>query len=225
MKKIERNTAAELVAQELANTIISGRLKPGDRLKEQEVCAELQTSRVPVREAFRILQSRGLVEYLPYHGVRVKLVTRKEIEDQYDIQSVLEVHAVGLAAAKMTPKDAAYLEGLVDGILSLKRTDIMAFRDLDDKFHLHLCNLSGNNLVGPLIRSTFDSTLLMRNSSVCGSRTITDAGLEHRAILEALVNGDGPLAQEKMRYHHECGLRGALEAYQNFLAQNPELVA
>jgi DNA-binding GntR family transcriptional regulator len=71
--------------------IINGRLSPGTRIVERELGAELQVSRVPVREALRMLESEGFLEVVPRRGVVVKTLTRRDVEELFDVRVSLEV--------------------------------------------------------------------------------------------------------------------------------------
>ena len=216
MKEIERNTTAELIVQEIIEDITKGKLKPGDHLKEQELQVKLNTSRAPVREAFRVLQSRDIIEYIPYCGVRVRNYSRKEIENFYDVQTVLQVYAAGLAAENVTDKDSSYLYQIIEKMEHLSNQDIAGFRILDDKLHFYICKLSNNEAIAPVLNASFDHTLIVRNSSVQGKRTIKEAVAEHRGIVDALSTGDVKSVEKKMKEHQEKGKKSALQFLEKY---------
>ena len=91
MKQPEQSpVASQRVADVLAERILSGQLKPGDRIKQDELASELNLSRIPVRDALRILETRGLVSLRANAGARVASLTRRDMELSYEIREKLE---------------------------------------------------------------------------------------------------------------------------------------
>ena len=85
-----QRVASQRVADTLAERILSGDLAPGARIKQDELADELQTSRIPVRDALRILEARGLVTMRANAGARVTSLTRRDLEISYEIRERLE---------------------------------------------------------------------------------------------------------------------------------------
>lgn len=79
-----KESLPSIIASHIMNKIFAGELEPGDRLIETEIAKELDVSNIPVREAFYVLQSTGIVERVPRKGVRVKAISEKEFEDYTD---------------------------------------------------------------------------------------------------------------------------------------------
>jgi len=105
----------EQVADILRDAITAGRLKPGDRLIETDLAAELGTSRAPVREALRQLEEQGLVASYPYRGSEVLGVSEDEVEQMLvPIRVTLERFAFTRARGRLSPKDFDQLQALVD---------------------------------------------------------------------------------------------------------------
>ena len=97
---LKPNILAEQVSRILSDSILEGVLKGGDRLVEAELQKKFGISRSPLREAFRDLEKRGLVVITPRKGTVVRQITRKDIEDNFPVRSVLE----GLAAKEAYQK-------------------------------------------------------------------------------------------------------------------------
>src|SRR5690554_4126480 len=85
-----RNSLPDIIANNLLRKILKGELRQGDRLIESEIAKELNVSNIPVREAFYILQSTEIIERLPRKGVRVKAMSKKEINDYKD--ALIEIY-------------------------------------------------------------------------------------------------------------------------------------
>lgn len=137
LRRVPSLSRREHVAEILREAITSGRLKPGDRLVELDLAAELGTSRAPIREALRQLEQEGLVASYPYRGSEVLGVSQDEVEQVLvPIRVTLERFAFGKALDKLTPGDLEELQGLVTDMLEAAR-DGAAERlaDLDIRFH------------------------------------------------------------------------------------------
>src|SRR3954454_9399652 len=101
---------ASVAATELIrDAIIEGRLEPGRRLKEEELARELGISRTPVREALLVLQAEDLVVATPNRGATVRIHDAKDLDDLYELRSLLEGHAARRAAERATPEQIELL--------------------------------------------------------------------------------------------------------------------
>ena len=87
-------TKQELIYQELHDGILKGRYKPGERLDIEEIAAKMGTSRTPVREALRRLESEGLVASVPHRGTVVSQLSLDEVAELYHIRAVLELSLI-----------------------------------------------------------------------------------------------------------------------------------
>ena len=93
-------TLPEQIAEQLAQEIVDQTLRPGQRLKEVELCEQFRVSRAPIREALRLLESRGLVQIAARRGVRVTQLSAQEVDDLYEIRASL----LGLAARRVAAR-------------------------------------------------------------------------------------------------------------------------
>ena len=100
------------VADQLRAAIQTGRLKPGEWLRQERLAQELGVSQMPVREALKELIAEGLVEHLPYRGVRVVEFSPDDVGEVYAHRSFLEGRAAFIAARKITPEEIALLKDL-----------------------------------------------------------------------------------------------------------------
>lgn len=111
-------TLSEQLADYLGQRIIRGELAPGERLPEQELSRQLDVSTNSLREAFRLLEKRHLIEIQPRRGARVCEVTENEVRDLYDFLFLLLGHLAGHAAAVWRPGE---LDDLVSLLPELER--------------------------------------------------------------------------------------------------------
>ncbi len=109
---IDHPTLSAVVADSLRQLIAAGKLAPGSRLNERELCDRLKVSRTPLREAYRILSAEGLVELTPKHGARVTQLSDDDVANIFDVLAVTEGLAGRLATEKASQKALDRIAGL-----------------------------------------------------------------------------------------------------------------
>lgn len=179
--------------------ISEGRLRPGDRLFEQDLAAEFGVSRVPVREAIRMLQSEGLVEVQPKRrGVFVRSLDRRQIEEIFDVRESLESLAARLAAEGRRGAESDRLGELARRARqAMESEDVEVMSEANAAFHEELVLLSGNELLASLLeplhgRLAWFFRLNLEPGRVCG---------EHEELHAAIAAGDAERAVEVARRH------------------------
>lgn len=137
LKRVPGLSRREQVADILRDAITAGRLKPGDRLIETDLAAELGTSRAPVREALRQLEEQGLVASYPYRGSEVLGVSQDEVEEMLvPIRLTLERFAYVRARGRLSAADFAELQALVEEmVVAAEQQSADRLADADIRFH------------------------------------------------------------------------------------------
>ncbi len=102
-------SAEEAATGALRHAILQGDLKPGDRLRQEVLAAELGVSRIPLRDAFRRLEAEGLIQIDGRRGARVVTLSVDDVAELYELRRLLEVHCARLAIRNLTPATAAAL--------------------------------------------------------------------------------------------------------------------
>jgi DNA-binding GntR family transcriptional regulator len=129
----ESPVASQRVADVLAQRILTGQIAPGARIKQDEIATEFGTSRIPVREALRILEVRGLVTLLANAGARAVTLSSREMEISYEIRERLEPFLLADSIPNLTDADIAEMEEIK---LRLdKASDVDEFLTLNRQFH------------------------------------------------------------------------------------------
>src|SRR5699024_842634 len=105
MEKIKQGSLYREAAQRIRTMITNGRLQPGTRIPEKQLCEQFGISRTPLREALKVLSSEGFVELLPNRGARVVRLSRRMLEDTLDVMSSLEGLSGELACQRISPKE------------------------------------------------------------------------------------------------------------------------
>ncbi len=142
---ITRSSLADATAGLLRERILEGVFPPGSRLIEADIARQLRTSRGPVREALVMLRAEGLAREEPGRGSYVSVLSRREVEEIYEIRAALESAAALLVIERGNLAEFAALDV---AIAEMRRTaklgDRAAFVDADLSLHGELCRLSGN---------------------------------------------------------------------------------
>jgi DNA-binding GntR family transcriptional regulator len=182
--------ASERIAAYLRDAILFGDLLPGDRIRQEEVAARLGTSRLPVREALRMLEAEGLTEHEAHKGARVPRLSPHEVDVIYRMRERLEPLALMESLPQLTEADHEQLEEVQARIEA--NDDLEKFLDLDREFHM--LTYSGCH-IDPLMSNVtrlWNSTQHYRRSFVqLGGRSrMWVVNSEHRLILDAVVRRD-----------------------------------
>lgn len=198
----------------IENAILNEEYKEGDSLNELKLSQELGVSRTPVREALMQLELEGLVKNIPNKGAVVVGVSEKDIEDIYEIRIRIEGLASKLCAEKITQDELKALEKIVDlQEFYLSKNDIEQIWKLDGDFHKIIYDASRSRPLRFMLTNFHNYIKRARDISVQVEGRAEKTVSEHRAILEAIRNRDGQLA-EKLTAEHIAN------AESNLLAQS-----
>jgi len=134
-------TATEFVEATLKQAILSGALLPGTPLRQEELAARFEMSRMPIREALRQLEAQGLVDFEPHRGAIVVEITLADADDNFAIRSALEPQALRLSLPHLGPDDFALADDLIAEIDS--ESDPARMGELNRRFHMTLYAAAG----------------------------------------------------------------------------------
>lgn len=188
----------EIVGDEIRARIYSGSFPPGFRLVERDLADMFEVSRLPVREAIRVLQNEGLVEPLASRGTVVKTLSRQEVSELFDIREALEVMATRQATERVDDDSSSRLRASIDeSQRAIRRGDLDAAHAANASFHDQILALSGNvllqHMLEPLIaRLHWLFRQIPDFEQLCA---------EHDALCEAISSGDPDAAAEAARTH------------------------
>jgi DNA-binding GntR family transcriptional regulator len=200
------------VLEGLRRGILVGEYRPGERLVEEQIAAELGVSRTPVRQALTMLEAEGLVEIVQNRGAMVCSFSAEEVWEIYDLRAVLEGHAARRAADRIGLSEWRRLGELVGEMERLER-DIQRGRSespeenirrlvaRNQEFHGAIVAASHNRRLEKLVQRTVQVPLVFRAFFWYTPRERAVSNHYHRRILEALETGDGERAEIVMREH------------------------
>ena len=200
----------KLVADNLRAAILNGEIKPGEWLRQERLAQEYQVSQMPVREALKELSAEGLVEHVPYRGVRVVEFSPDDISDLYACRSFIEGLAARAAAAAITPEEVAQLRELQSQMkISLQPRVRPEYTELNRRFHRLIFSASRRTYLTRTLNQLWDAfpSMLWGNFARPAGQPLPERDLadiqEHEAIIEALERRDGAAAEQQVRRHIE----------------------
>jgi DNA-binding GntR family transcriptional regulator len=187
----------------LRRAILAGQFKPGERLIEREIAAQMGLSRNPVREAFRRLEQERLVA-VNRHGVVVQALDPREVEELYQIRRHLEVLAVQLAVRHFTPEYRRQLRNILQHTTrALADNDQAQVVELSIAFHRTIAEMSGNQRLARLVLEIGEEIQRFRSLNIQESTRTCIAVREHHQIFTALSRRDEKRAARLMAEHIE----------------------
>jgi DNA-binding GntR family transcriptional regulator len=188
-----RASLSRVVSEQIRGRILDGSLKPGERLVEDRLSAELGVSRVPVREALRGLSVEGLVTLLPRRGATVVEITPETVAELVEVRALLEGLNARLAAQRHDPEIVAQLEDtLVRGNQAANAGTAEELAHLNAEFHERLAEASRNTVLSDVMRGLRERTSIA--FAINGRARAREDWQEHAGILAAVIAGDAELA-------------------------------
>jgi DNA-binding GntR family transcriptional regulator len=182
--------ASARVADYLRHAILSGEIAPGEWIRQEEVAERLGSSRLPVREALRILEAEGLTEHERHRGARVPSLSMHEVDVIYRMREQLEQLAIGESIPHLSDAELARLAEVQDRIEA--NADVATFLELDREFHLlSYAGCRIEQLTGTVTR-LWNATAHYRRTFMTltgpGRQWVVNA--EHRLLLDAITRRD-----------------------------------
>jgi DNA-binding GntR family transcriptional regulator len=189
--------------------ILDNSFPVGEQMLEGELSEALGMSRTPVREALIRLEGEGLVQVTPRHGMKVLPVSPNDMEEIYQILTALESEAAELVALRqLDPAELAPLEASCTEMeAALAADDLQAWAQADEAFHSRLLTLCGNQRLLALCFNFWDQTHRVRMITLRLRPRPDSSTQDHRAVLNAIRNGDAAQARETHRAHRAKGGR------------------
>lgn len=189
------------VAAYLREAILSGDLRPGDRIRQAEVAERLGASRLPVREALRMLEAEGLTEHEAHKGARVPRLTQHEVEVIYEMRERLEPLAITESLGRLAEPDLERIEEVQRRIE--QNDDVEKFLDLDREFHMLTYSGCHLDTLMSMVTRLWNATQHYRRAYVAlgGRDRMWVVNVEHRLILDALARHDAVDAERYLGGH------------------------
>lgn len=200
---------AEFAYRRIKRSILDNEYPPGAQILEQDIAAELQLSRTPVREALVRLEQEGLLTIVPRHGARISTLSPADMREIYDVLVALEPAAVELVAQRRP--GAAEVAPLIDACdamaaaLSASPPDLKGWAAADESFHVQLAELCGNKRLAAMIMMVWDQAHRARMFTLTLRPPPHRSTEEHRAVVDAILAGDPERARDLYLAHRRRG--------------------
>jgi DNA-binding GntR family transcriptional regulator len=209
--------ASERVADHLRTAILGGEIRPGERVRQEEVAQLLGSSRLPVREALHILEAEGLIEHEANKGARVPRLSPHDVDTIYQMRERLEPLALAESIPHLDQGDLSRLERIQDEIE--RGVDVGTFLTLDRELHLLTYSACQIDPLSSIVTRLWNSTQHYRRAFVTmsGPGRMWVVNAEHRLLLDAIARRD---VTDGERF-----LSGHIRRTRVELAKNPEVFA
>jgi DNA-binding GntR family transcriptional regulator len=190
------------IAAGVRELILSGRLDPGERIRQHELATDNGVSRLPVREALRQLENEGLVVQVPHSGARVSSISQAECAELYKLREVLEPTVLAQSVPHLTEADLNELE-LCLARLEAVDGDVAGWLMQDRLFHVGSFRTCGMPTGLNLVERFYNQTLPFRRSYYGGldDAELKVVHLEHRLLFDAIARKDPSDAHAYQRSH------------------------
>jgi DNA-binding GntR family transcriptional regulator len=213
-------TKTELALQTLRERIRDGQLRPGQRLRVDELTRELGMSPTPIREALRLLQADRLVDYRPHHGIVVAEISLETTQEVYHLRAMLEPLAVELAVPRLTAQQVEGIEHLHERHSSARRAKQgVAVADANSAWHWAIYAASGWPILNDVVRQLWEAFPWRTMWALPGRVTLSRA--EHEAVMARIRKRDAAGAAVKMRDHITSGRETLLSHLRQELSPEP----
>jgi DNA-binding GntR family transcriptional regulator len=206
-RAIGRQALHAAVVARLRDMITEGVLAPGERLNERVLCEQLDISRTPLREAFKVLATEGLIVLAPNRGAQVAKMSRDEVVHAFQVMGALEGLSGELACANVTEEELAEIKELQRKMAACHRKrDLPGYYRLNRAIHERI-NAAARNPVLTQVYRTVNTRLHALRFRSNFDRKRWDAALaEHERMIELLEARDGEAMRKLLVEHlaHKC---------------------
>jgi DNA-binding GntR family transcriptional regulator len=207
-------TAQEAVLTELRRLVVTGELAPGTPIRQEALAERLGVSRVPVREALKVLEGEGQVTYSAHRGYVVAELSVDDLVEVYRLRELLEAEAIRVALPRLTAQDLREIEAAARQVEQAGESgDLAEVTRANRSFHFLLFDAAGLPRLSRTLRQLWDATDVYRSVYFAASdnrRRVID---EHDDLMRALRSGDieaAVRAQADHRAHSVSAVSAAL---------------
>ena len=201
LKKVPR-TSSEDIRRQLSEHIIGGLLSPGSVLDESQLAAEFEVSRTPIREALKLLAASGLVEQKPHSRTIVAKPDRTALAGMFELMGHLEALSAGYCAQRMTAAERNSLDQMHRDMASIVSAgDRLAYIKANEAFHNAIYCGAHNAYLEDVTRKTRQRLQPFRRAQFATLGRLAKSHAEHGQVVEAILRGNGAVAEDFMRAH------------------------
>jgi DNA-binding GntR family transcriptional regulator len=178
------------IFKELESDILSGHIKPRERLIEMDLISRFGVSRTVIREVLKSLEAKGLVRATPYRGVMVADLTVEEIEEIYFLRIEIEKIAARLVIRHITEKEINHLKKFSREVEKHLREKTPQMIEADSEFHRMIIRACGNRYLSEMIDYLRTKAHIVRFNAWSLPHRIEQSIIEHRELIKTIENRD-----------------------------------
>ncbi len=194
----------DVVFNTLRQAILTGELKPGERLMEIHLADQLGVSRTPIREAIRKLELEGLVTMIPRRGAEVAQITEKSMNDVLEVRRAVDALCVELACERITAQELERLGEACEEFAreaTKKEKDVKLLAEKDVALHDIIVQATGNQRLIQLVNNLSEQMYRYRFEYLKDFSQHEKLVEEHQVIYESIVKKDKETACEAAKLH------------------------
>ena len=192
----------DVVFNTLRQAILTGELKPGERLMEIHLANRLGVSRTPIREAIRKLELEGLVTMIPRRGAEVAQITEKSMNDVLEVRRAMDALCVELACDRISQEELGNLKKACENFeQAVKSRDVKKVAQADVALHDIILQATGNQRLIQLVNNLSEQMYRYRFEYIKDTTQHERLIEEHRIIYESIVNKDKATASKAAKMH------------------------
>ncbi len=193
---------ADRAYEELRDRLVTLEIRPGEPIDEDQLGRELRMGRTPIREAIKRLALENLVTVFPRRGTFAAEINIQDLAQIADVRQVLEAHAAGLAAARLTDGGRTELAELIAELRQSQGSeDMQALMALDTRVHRFVYRACDNPFLEETLTRYFNLSLRIWYLVIDRLPHLFQRVYEHEALLEAIAAGDGDQARAIVSGH------------------------
>ena len=201
-EKNNQGTLSDSIVVLLRDRILTEEYKDGQKLNEVALANELKTSRTPVREALKQLESEGLVISIPNKGVYVKAFTPRDIDDMFEIRIALEGLAIELAIERMDEAHLSRIQEVYDLMeFYTYKKDQDKINELNILYHETIYEATQSTYFEQVLKDIHYYVSVTSSLAIKSKQRYKTSITEHKAILDAINEGDASKAKVAMQTH------------------------
>lgn len=214
MKQVHYYDLSYQAFERLKDMILKDQFKPGEKLRQEKIAAQLGVSRTPLHKAFQMLENEFLVESIPRRGIFVRKIDLKQVYDAFECREAIEGLAARRLAKSIRKSEINKLRTLFEPFRDTNNIEYKIYQRADREFHNAIIKLSGNEV---LTKLDVTGNILLRTYSQGLVREPGDTLSEHFAIIDALENRDAEMAEMLVKMH----TRKSISAIEKLILKEP----
>lgn len=201
-KFLNTSSLTDEIVDILRERILKGEYIIGEKIVENQIATEFRVSRTPIRDAFKQLESEGLIDYIPNRGSFAKGFTKEDMEDIYSVRKALEQLAVEWAIERIDEKEIDKLQEQIELMeFYTKRKECVKVMEINVAFHEIIYTATRSRFLAHILKSYQEYVQQARKATISDEENLEVVAIEHKEVLKAIKAKDVEAARDKIGRH------------------------